>query len=797
MSSGLLVAGVLFLMLLRSAAAASVARVEGTVRDVDSGAPIQGAVIDVAQVGILITSNSSGAFEFDSNLLGDDPVPTTIKVTAPGYASWTIQDVRLVPGDTLRVDVRLGQSSTLIVVPPPRSEAPDWPETFAALSTFRGAAASQLEIPLPPTIRVRVTGYPYCDTDREYEVEMVDFKEYAKHVLPNEWGARWPYESLRAGAMAVKMYAWSYIAEGGKWPDADVYDSTCDQVYIPAISYASTDRAVDFTWNWRLTRGEQLLRTYYRAYLSQCEDVGLGGNCMGQIESRDMAYDRYTWDEILLSFYDGAALSPVWNPPGGFSLRFYGNGYGDLDRVKVLIDPPVPADVGATDFTLEWWMKALPGENGSAACAPGGSNWFTGNTIFDRDIYGDGDNGDYGVSLAGGRIAFGVGRGSEIETICGTTDLADAQWHHVAVVRSESGEMKIFVDGRLESSGTGPSGDVTYRDDRSTSWENDPYLVIGAEKNDLDNVLYPSFSGWLDEIRLSNVDRYTSDFTPPATRFDLDSNTVALYHLNEGFGNHIGDSSGAEGGPSDGVRSYGGVLNGPEWTDDTFWYVPPPTPTPTNTPTAVPTNTATQGPSPTLSETPTSTVTPSQTVTPSATPTASVTPSPTNSATPTVTHTPTATQSPTATPTATRTPTPAQSPTATPSPEPSVTLTSTPTPTATFTPEPTATRTSTPIPSATFTPQPSPAFTSSPELTETNTPEPFATMTPSPDPTEAPATGDLNGDGSVNVLDVQLCVNVFLGVELDPIMIARSDVNNDGQVNVLDVQVIANLVLAG
>ena len=239
-----------------------------------------------------------------------------------------------------------------------------------------------------------MTGFPHCDTSREYEVETIDFKEYAKHVLPNEWGARWPGESLRAGAMAVKMYAWSYIAAGGKWPDADVYDSTCDQVYIPSISYASTDRAVEFTWNWRLTRGDQLLRTYYRAYLSQCEDVGLGGNCMGQIESRDLAYDRYAWDEILFTFYDGAALSPAWDPPGGYSLRFYGNGYGDLDRIKILIDPQVPADVGDSDFTLEWWMKVLPGENASPACTPGGNTWFFGNTVFDRDIYGDGDHGE-------------------------------------------------------------------------------------------------------------------------------------------------------------------------------------------------------------------------------------------------------------------------------------------------------------------------------------------------------------------------------------------------------------------
>ena len=70
-------------------------------------------------------------------------------------------------------------------------------------------------------------------------------------------------------------------------------------------------------------------------------------------------------------------------------------------------------------------------------------------------------------------------------------------------------------------------------------------------------------------------------------------------------------------------------------------------------------------------------------------------------------------------------------------------------------------------------------------------------MTPAPVPSEEPEQGDLNGDGGVDVLDVQLCVNVFLGVESDPTIVSRSDLNSDGAVNVLDVQIIANLVLSG
>jgi len=56
---------------------------------------------------------------------------------------------------------------------------------------------------------------------------------------------------------------------------------------------------------------------------------------------------------------------------------------------------------------------------------------------------------------------------------------------------------------------------------------------------------------------------------------------------------------------------------------------------------------------------------------------------------------------------------------------------------------------------------------------------------------------DLNLDGRVNVLDVQLCVNVFLGIQTDPDIVARADVNGDSAVNVLDVQRIVNTFLAG
>jgi hypothetical protein len=51
------------------------------------------------------------------------------------------------------------------------------------------------------------------------------------------------------------------------------------------------------------------------------------------------------------------------------------------------------------------------------------------------------------------------------------------------------------------------------------------------------------FAGVIDELRISKIARYTADFTP-ATRFESDADTLALYHFDEGAGDILTDSSG-------------------------------------------------------------------------------------------------------------------------------------------------------------------------------------------------------------------------------------------------------------
>ena len=201
----------------------------------------------------------------------------------------------------------------------------------------------------------------------------------------------------------------------------------------------------------------------------------------------------------------------------------------------------------------------------------------------------------------------------------------------MAVTRNQaSGQLRIFVDGVLDAEGSGPTGDVSYRDGRSTSNPKDRLIVIGAEKHDFNTAQFPSYSGLFDELRISNSIRYTTDFVRPTAPFNADANTAALYHFNEGpvgaCQGTVVDSSGASGGPSSGSCRYGGNPAGPLYSAENPFAQPPVTPTHTFMPVIL-TNT------PTLTRTVTLTLT--RTSTRGAPPTAGPSPTRTRTSTPT------------------------------------------------------------------------------------------------------------------------------------------------------------------
>ena len=116
-------------------------------------------------------------------------------------------------------------------------------------------------------------------------VDTVRFRRYAKNVLSREWVPSWTQVSLRAGAMAVKHYAWFHVLHwrGGANPDGECYDvrdDVIDQVYDPSKPiYDSARRAVDATWTVRILRDGAIFPTYYT---SGTVDEECGANANGR-----------------------------------------------------------------------------------------------------------------------------------------------------------------------------------------------------------------------------------------------------------------------------------------------------------------------------------------------------------------------------------------------------------------------------------------------------------------------------------------------------------------------------------
>lgn len=89
-------------------------------------------------------------------------------------------------------------------------------------------------------------------------------------------------------------------------------------------------------------------------------------------------------------------------------------------------------------------------------------------------------------------------------------------WHHIVITRSGT-DTKLFVNGTQSGS--------TYTDSNN-------YLAPGAVRFGTDYNGANGYSGYMDEIRISNSARYTTTFTSPSAAFTNDSNTVLLLHCN-------------------------------------------------------------------------------------------------------------------------------------------------------------------------------------------------------------------------------------------------------------------------
>ena len=137
--------------------------------------------------------------------------------------------------------------------------------------------------------------------------------------------------------------------------------------------------------------------------------------------------------------------------------------------------------------------------------------------------------------LENGQVRFSVG-GSDVVT-SGLLNLSANTWHHIAVVRSSTGTdgIKLYINGVERGSAA-----------NATTYAAKP-INIGADWNGTN-----TFEGHIDELRVSNTNRYTAAFNPLTGMFQGDANAKMLVHFDGAdAATYTEDWSGAESFTSD------------------------------------------------------------------------------------------------------------------------------------------------------------------------------------------------------------------------------------------------------
>ncbi|HLD73183.1 MAG TPA: SpoIID/LytB domain-containing protein [Candidatus Nanoarchaeia archaeon] len=148
-------------------------------------------------------------------------------------------------------------------------------------------------------------------------VDTVPLKLYTQRVLDNEWNTTWNQESLRSGAMAVKLYGWYRVDEPQKWSliGADVVDFTCDQMY-DETTQLKTNQSVDDTWSYYAEKNysgtEKVLEAlHYQGTdgIWKKEIVEYPGLQMSQWGSQYLVQSGKPWEYILNYYYNNSFLA--------------------------------------------------------------------------------------------------------------------------------------------------------------------------------------------------------------------------------------------------------------------------------------------------------------------------------------------------------------------------------------------------------------------------------------------------------------------------------------------------------
>jgi hypothetical protein len=161
----------------------------------------------------------------------------------------------------------------------------------------------------------------------------------------------------------------------------------------------------------------------------------------------------------------GGAVGAGFGTPHRIATYNGSSGYSQIPRL-----------IGSTNFSILFWVRT--------AASGGTPNWYNGKGLVDGEV--GGTTGDFGVALVGTKVGFGVGNPDT--TLTSAKNVSDNLWHQVAVTRDAgSGVLAICIDGKFDSTLTGPTGVRT----------NSPALRLGSLQTGAN-----FFSGSLSDVTL-------------------------------------------------------------------------------------------------------------------------------------------------------------------------------------------------------------------------------------------------------------------------------------------------------
>jgi hypothetical protein len=172
-----------------------------------------------------------------------------------------------------------------------------------------------------------------------------------------------------------------------------------------------------------------------------------------------------------------AQISTTQSKWGGSSISF--DGTGDW----LLIPDQPPQRIGTGNFTVEMWVyRNSSGTYGLAGKGTGTTGWL--------------------VSLnSSNQVVFTYGS----STITSTGTVSATTWTHIAVVRegTSTNQTKIYINGTNDGTGT-----------VSTDFNQINSMYIGADRTG-----GSAANAYVQDVRITNYARYTSNFTPPTAAF--------------------------------------------------------------------------------------------------------------------------------------------------------------------------------------------------------------------------------------------------------------------------------------